>query len=66
VRLREARERMQALYPLDQSLWLEWIGDCMAAMVEAADTAGVDYIKHLYQLAAQDYLSLALLEAHLE
>lgn len=63
VRLRAARERMQGLFPLDESMWLDWVNDSMASM---ADSGDVDYIKQLFQLAAQDYLSVTLLASHLQ
>lgn len=63
ARLKAARERMQALFPLDEQLWLDWINDSMADMSDAGD---VDYIKQLFQQAAQDYVSVSLLESYLQ
>lgn len=63
VRLRAARERMAALFPLDEGLWLAWIHDAMAALADASD---LEYVKQLHARAAQDYLSVTLLTSHLQ
>lgn len=56
-RLREARATMHRLFPLSESLWLDWVGD------ELEGVAGEEDIPRLEQLmekAVGDYLSVPL------
>ncbi|WIA33569.1 hypothetical protein OEZ86_006693 [Tetradesmus obliquus] len=62
-RLRQARQLMHDLFPFNESQWMDWINDEMAAISSQDD---IDRIKALFQVAVQDYISVPLWESYLE
>lgn len=62
-RLRQARQRMHDLFPFNESQWMDWINDEMAAISSQDD---IDRIKALFHVAVQDYISVPLWESYLE
>ena len=60
-KLRTARQSMQQLYPLTEELWLEWLND---ETIAKSATAVAD-TEQLFQLAVQDYLSVAVWKAYI-
>lgn len=63
ARLAEARSRMQASFPLSETLWMEWINDSMAHITSAEDAQA---LKQLFQRATQDYVSVHIWESYLQ
>ncbi|KAI7884372.1 hypothetical protein K492DRAFT_234766 [Lichtheimia hyalospora FSU 10163] len=55
--LQDAREAMHKLYPLTESMWLDWINDTKST---ATDTDGVNKVLSLYEKASEDYLSIPI------
>ena len=53
---------MQQLFPLTEEIWLDWLAD---EENRARETSDPEDIQRLYELAADDYLSVPLWEAHL-
>jgi hypothetical protein len=62
-RLRAARQRMHALFPFNETQWLDWINDEMDSISSNED---IEQIKHMFQLAMDDYVSVSLWESYLE
>eukprot|EP00050_Salpingoeca_kvevrii_P023249 m.139751 g.139751 ORF g.139751 m.139751 type:complete len:908 (+) comp9999_c0_seq1:2-2725(+) len=56
-KIRHARERMAALFPLTPKLWLEWIEDERAATVPANAREQRTVVLGLFRRATEDYLS---------
>jgi hypothetical protein len=63
ARLRAARERMAAAFPLNEEQWRAWIDDEVAGLRSADDVARV---RGLYARAVKDYLSVELWASYLE
>ena len=61
-RLATARRAMQQLFPMTEDIWLEWLSDEQAAIKQPEDRIEV---QRLYDLAVDDYLSLAIWEKYL-
>lgn len=57
------REEMHKLYPLTESMWLDWIKD---AKRDAKDTDGIHKVLSLYERASADYLSIAIWKSFVE
>eukprot|EP00124_Ichthyophonus_hoferi_P001584 Ihof_evm3s86 gene=Ihof_evmTU3s86 len=55
--IRHAREKMSAVFPLTEELWLQWIGD-EERLAEGAD--GEKRVLELYERAVADYLSVPI------
>lgn len=54
-RLKGARREMRERFPLTEGLWMEWLEDeCSGHVLDDA------FIRELYELAVQDYLSIRL------
>jgi len=53
-RLRAAREKMSSLFPLSESLWLEWLRDESAVQ----DKVDKDYLTTLFERSVKDYASV--------
>eukprot|EP00775_Hariotina_reticulata_P001716 gene1716-2059_t len=62
-RLRTARQRMHALFPFNETQWMDWINDEMDGISSNQD---VEQIKQMFQLAMDDYVSVSLWESYLE
>lgn len=62
-RLRTARQRMHALFPFNETQWMDWINDEMDGISSNDD---VEQIKQMFQLAMDDYVSVSLWESYLE
>lgn len=56
-RLREARTAMQALFPLGEQLWLDWVGDELEGVAGEED---IPRLRALLEEAVGDYLSIPL------
>ncbi|GAB4820618.1 hypothetical protein N2152v2_007664 [Parachlorella kessleri] len=56
-RLREARHAMAALFPLSESLWLDWVGDELEGLAGEED---IPRIARLLEASVGDYLSINL------
>ncbi|KAI0244337.1 Splicing factor [Massospora cicadina] len=61
--LKLARERMRALFPLDQAIWLEWLKDEMAL---AASEDECKRVVALFDTAVEDYLALPVWELYVD
>lgn len=57
ARLKSARQAMHSRFPLAESLWLEWLADEEEAVESPQDA---EEVEKLYELAVQDYLSIAI------
>jgi len=62
-RIREARRAMQAIFPLNESLWLDWIADELETVTSEED---LPKIMRLLEQAHQDYMSVDLWTQHVE
>lgn len=62
-RLRDARHAMHELFPMSESMWLEWIHDEMERANEKED---LDKIEELFEKSHHDYLSVELWCQHIE
>ena len=63
ARLQSARKAMQKQFPLSERLWLDWLDD---ELKEAAKPKAQAAIRALFELAVQDYLSIAIWAEYLE
>lgn len=54
---------MHELFPFNESQWMDWINDEMDSISSQED---IDRIRMLFQLAVQDYISVAIWESYLE
>ncbi|RCH97173.1 Squamous cell carcinoma antigen recognized by T-cells 3 [Rhizopus stolonifer] len=61
--LEEARMNMHSVYPLSESLWLDWIND---AKEEAFTEEGEAKLRSLYDKAEKDYLSIDIWKSFTE
>ncbi|KAK6263531.1 hypothetical protein SCA6_018965 [Theobroma cacao] len=55
-KLREARENMNALFPLSPSMWMEWAKD----EASLSDDSGFEAVEKLYERGISEYLSVSL------
>ncbi|XP_021298484.1 squamous cell carcinoma antigen recognized by T-cells 3 [Herrania umbratica] len=55
-KLREARENMNALFPLSPSMWVEWAKD----EASLSDDSGFEAVEKLYEKGISEYLSVSL------
>lgn len=62
-RLRETRQAMHARFPLGEGLWLDWLSDELEAAAGPEDIAS---LRALFELAVEDYLSVAIWAQYLE
>lgn len=61
-RLKAARRAMQALFPLSEDIWLQWLADEQSAVKTPQH---VQALQQVYDLAVQDYLSVSIWESYL-
>lgn len=62
-KLRDARYSLHAVFPLDESLWLEWVADESEALASADDVVKLD---ELFRMSHYDCVSVSLWKEHIE
>ncbi|KAI9024464.1 hypothetical protein CLU79DRAFT_108127 [Phycomyces nitens] len=61
--LESARENMHEMFPLPEAMWLDWIND---AKKELDTEEGEAKLRHLYDEAEKDYLSIPIWKSYVE
>ncbi|KAG0365729.1 Splicing factor [Gamsiella multidivaricata] len=61
--LRKARRAMNALYPLSEELWVDWIGDEQNMATQEEEK---QHVLDLYEKATAEYLSVRIWKSYLE